>query len=71
LARGEVFTGLIEGVLQIAQNGLEARGLGEEVFLEPLWGRWKRKRNPAQDIRGTFARNGVEGLIEALRIKGS
>ena len=43
LARGEVFTGLIEGVLQIAQNGLEARGMQEEVYLEPLWKRWRAK----------------------------
>ena len=71
LARGEVFTGLIEGVLQIAQNGLEARGMQEEVYLEPLWKRWRAKRNPAQELRGIFARRGIEGLIETLRIKGS
>lgn len=71
LERGEVFTGLIEGVLQIAQNGLEARGLNEEVYLAPLWKRWNRKRNPAQEIRSIFARRGVKGLIEALRMKGS
>ena len=71
LARGEVFTGLIEGVLQIAQNGLEARGMQEEVYLEPLWKRWNMKRNPSQEIRGIFARRGLEGLIEVLRIKGS
>ena len=71
LARGEVFTGLIEGVLQIAQNGLEARRMREEVYLEPLWKRWRTKRNPAQEIRGIFARRGMEGLLEALRMKGS
>lgn len=71
LSRGEVFTGLIEGVLQIAHNGLEARGLGEEVFLKPLWSRWRKKRNPAQEIRSIFARKGMEGLLKTVRIKGS
>ena len=71
LARGEVFTGLIEGVLQTAQNGLEARGMQEEVYLEPLWKRWRAKRNPAQELRGIFARRGIEALIETLRIKAS
>ena len=71
LERGEVFTGLIEGVLQIAQNGLEARGLQEEVYLKPLWRRWRAKRNPSQEVRGVFARSGIEGFIKTLCMKGS
>ena len=39
LARGEVFTGLIE--VPIAK-WTEA-GMQEEVYLEPLWKRWRAK----------------------------
>ena len=67
LAKGEVFTGLIEGVLQIAQNGLEARGFGEEEFLQPLWTRYRNRENPAQRIRRIFARQGIEGLLANTR----
>ncbi|MEC7983620.1 MAG: glutamate-cysteine ligase family protein [Myxococcota bacterium] len=63
LAGKEAFTGLIEGTLQIAQDGLEARGLGEEVYLEPLWLRLEKKQNPAQELRRIFARKGIEGLL--------
>jgi hypothetical protein len=70
LGKGEVFTGLIEGVLQLAQDGLEARGLGEEKFLFPLWQRWEKKKNPSQELRGIFARGGMDALLEHCRIKG-
>ena len=63
LAKEELFTGLIEGALQIAQDGLEARGMGEEQYLKPLWQRLEQRLNPAQQLRRVFARKGIEGLL--------
>ena len=68
LARSEMFTGLIEGVLQIAHDGLIRRGMGEECYLEALWQRWKVRKNPAQLVRAVFARKGIEGLLHLCRI---
>ena len=68
LGKGELFTGLIESVLQLAQDGLEARGMGEEVYLAPLWKRWETKQNPAQYVRRAFARGGIDSLLDVCRI---
>ncbi|MEL6344744.1 MAG: glutamate-cysteine ligase family protein [Myxococcota bacterium] len=64
----EPFTGLLEGTLQYAHNALAARGLGEEIYLQPLWERLARRENPAQRLRRLFARHGVDALVQALRI---
>jgi len=69
LAAAEPFTGLIEGVLGLAQEGLINRGRGEEVYLEPLWARLQARENPAQNIRRIFAQRGGEGLVDNLRIR--
>lgn len=42
--------GLIGKVLDLAQEGLKFRGLGEEIFLEPLYERVHRKSNPARKL---------------------
>lgn len=39
---------LAENVLNIVANGLKERGLGEEVFLEPLYKRISERTNPAK-----------------------
>ena len=52
-------------ILELAQSGLQQRGFGEEVFLEPLFDRAERLTNPALDYV-TALEHGVhiEELIE-------
>ena len=68
LGATEPFTGLLEGTIRIAEDTLRARGLGEEIYLAPLWDRLARRENPAQQIRSVFHRQGIQGLIAARRI---
>ena len=65
----EVFTGLLQGMLHYAQAGLEARGMGEEVYLEPLFERLDSGQNPAQQLRRGFNRFGVEDLLQNRSIE--
>lgn len=65
----EPFTALLEGALQVAHDALAARGLGEEVYLEPLWQRLADKENPAQRIRRVFHRQGPNAMLEKLLIR--
>jgi gamma-glutamyl:cysteine ligase YbdK (ATP-grasp superfamily) len=69
LAAEEPITGMVEGVLQLCDEALQARGRGEEVYLEPLWRRLKAKENPAQVIRRIFGTRGEAAMIDALRVK--
>lgn len=57
-------SGLIQGVLERCVAGLEARGLGEEVYLEPLFARLSAGENPAQRSRRLFAEGGLSALLE-------
>ena len=41
---------LVEKVLHLAEEGLRDRGLGEEVFLKPLFERMERQTNPAKEM---------------------
>ena len=41
---------LVGEILDLARAGLTARGMGEEIFLDPLYDRWRRKSNPAADM---------------------
>lgn len=65
----EPFTALLEGSLQVAHDALTARGLGEEVYLEPMWKRLADKENPAQRIRRVFHRQGPGAMLERLLIR--
>ncbi len=69
LAADEPITGMIEGVLQLCEEALHARGRGEEVYLEPLWRRLRAKENPAQAIRRIFGTQGERAMVEALRVR--
>ena len=52
-------------ILELAQNGLHKRGLGEEVFLEPLFDRAERLTNPALDYIAAIEQGvTIEELIE-------
>ncbi len=41
---------LSKNVLDLAKDGLNERGIGEEVFLKPLYGRIKHRTNPGKYI---------------------
>ncbi|MDR2192218.1 MAG: hypothetical protein LBO62_05015 [Endomicrobium sp.] len=41
---------LLLQILSIAQDGLKERGLGEEIFLQPLFKRAQKFTNPARDL---------------------
>ncbi len=55
-------------VLTLAAEGLERRGKGEKVFLDPLFERLARGANPAQEVQRVFRQEGVQGLLRRLEI---
>ncbi|AFY55320.1 gamma-glutamylcysteine synthetase [Rivularia sp. PCC 7116] len=55
-------------MLELATLGLERRGLGEEVYLEPLQQRLTSKQNPAMEASEIFSQGGIKALIEARDI---
>ena len=56
---------LSKEIVDLASEGLKKRGIGEEVFLKPLYGRIKNRTNPGKDIISAM-HNGckIEKLIE-------
>ena len=56
---------LSKDVVDLASSGLEERGIGEEIFLKPLYERIKQHTNPGKNIIESV-RNGVkiEDLIQ-------
>ena len=56
---------LSEEIVDLACDGLEQRGIGEEVFLNPLYDRIKRRSNPGKDVIKSV-NNGtkIEKIIE-------
>jgi len=61
--------GLLSGILDLCRQGLERRGLGEEVYMEPLFARVAAGRNPAQESLAAFRAGGIEALVEHTRIR--
>jgi len=57
-------------MLDIAEAGLLRRGLGEEVFLEPLKKRLQAKMCPADEAAEVFRHAGIEGLVNSRKIRG-
>lgn len=55
-------------MLYIAKEGLLRRGLGEEVFLEPLQKRLCDLKCPADNARQIFQKGGPETLVEKCSI---
>jgi len=53
----------------VGMRGLERRGRGEQVFLEPLLDRLERGKNPAQDARDWLASDGIVGFVERARMR--
>ena len=55
----------LQQILELAQSGLQKRGFGEEVFLEPLFDRAERLTNPALEYLNALEHGAhIERLIE-------
>lgn len=56
---------LCKDVVDLASSGLEERGIGEEIFLKPLYARIKKHTNPGKDLIDALNQNiNLEKLIE-------
>lgn len=56
---------LSKEIVDLAYNGLEERGIGEEIFLKPLYRRIKNHTNPGKDIITSMNNGGkIEKLID-------
>jgi len=61
---GDPVASLAQSVLELAEEGLRGRGLGEEFFLGPLWERCCRREGAARQARTAFLLGGIDKLIE-------
>jgi glutamate--cysteine ligase len=64
LSRGSIADAANE-LINIAEQGLKERGLGEEVFLGPLRERVSCKTTLADEAIAIFEREGIEGLVSS------
>lgn len=55
---------LIEEALTRIQAALEARGHGEEVYLEQAWARLSARQSPADRARAAFETGGIAALVD-------
>ena len=60
---------LCEAMLEIASDGLRARGEKEQSYLAPLWRRLTRGQCPADTAAHRFRRHGMEGLLERFAVR--
>ena len=68
LAYPEPFFGCFDGMLKHATIGLQKRGLGEEVYLQPLTERIQKQYEPHRELRRTYILKGIEGLVRKVSI---
>ena len=63
---------LSKDIVDLASQGLEDRGIGEEIFLKPLYGRIKNKTNPGKNLITLLNNNTtIEEMIEEYGKLGS
>lgn len=56
---------LTRDIVDLASEGLSQRGMGEEIFLNPLYGRIKNHTNPGKDLINLMNNGGnLEKIIE-------
>ena len=55
---------LLRELLMLCEQGLLERGLGEEKFLEPVWGRLEIGANPGQMAQKVFLEHGAAELLK-------
>ncbi len=61
---GKSIRSFLTRFLEIAKQGLQRRGLGEEIFLKPLYERLNLHRSPADEAIDVFEKYGMRGLLE-------
>lgn len=59
----------VEQLLQIAKEGLQKRGLGEEIYLTPLFERLEKRESPAMRAIREYEALGMDAFIESRLIK--
>ena len=57
-----------DGMLKHASTGLQKRGLGEEVYLQPLIDRVQSRYEPHRESRGEHILEGIEGLVSSVKL---
>ena len=55
-------------MLQVAEQGLSKRGLGEEKYLAPLWENLRQRCCPGLRAKAIFNARGVKGIVEQLAL---
>ena len=56
---------LCKDIVDLASEGLKERGIGEEIFLNPLYQRIKKHTNPGKDLlQSIYADNEIEKIIK-------
>jgi gamma-glutamylcysteine synthetase len=55
-------------MLDLATLGLERRGLGEELYLEPLKQRLEQNMCPADEVCQCYIEAGIPGIVERCRL---
>ena len=61
----KAFSAKLLQILELAGSGLQKRGLGEEIFLEPLFDRAERLTNPAlENLTALEQGTNIEEVIE-------
>ena len=69
LAAPQPAPGFLQAMAQGAEQGLQRRGLGEEVLLQPIFQRLQRRENPAQRVRRIFQTDGLHALLTYTAIR--
>jgi gamma-glutamylcysteine synthetase len=59
----------LEAVLDVAEQGLKARGYGEEVLVEPFRERLAKGEGPFDRAREAVRSGGIAGLIDAAALR--
>jgi glutamate--cysteine ligase len=60
---------IAQRMLNLAELGLQRRGLGEEEFLHPLTKRLNLRKCPADDAEQLFRKGGIETLLNARKLE--
>jgi hypothetical protein len=55
---------LLQRVLEICRGALDARGMDEARYLDPLFMRLETRKNPAQRSRALLETGGMEALLD-------
>ena len=60
---------LVEKVLDIAKEGLQNRGQGEEKYLDAMYDRLERQESPAMSSIKEFEADGIDAFVKKHTIK--